>query len=75
MPLPFWMLSRRTGAIGVALTAYDIWRRIPPAQRQQILAVTRKHGPRIAATAAATAVKTGRARAARAARTAKRSGP
>jgi hypothetical protein len=57
MPRPFWMVGRRAGAIGIALTAYDIWRRIPPAQRRQILSMTRKHGPRIAANA----VKRGRA--------------
>jgi hypothetical protein len=45
------LLTRRAGPIGLALTAYDIWRRIPPAQRRQILAATRKHGPRLAATA------------------------
>jgi hypothetical protein len=50
--LPFRLLTRRAGPIGLALTAYDIWRRIPPTQRRQILAATRKHGPRIAATAA-----------------------
>jgi hypothetical protein len=49
--LPFRLLTRRAGPIGLALTAYDIWRRIPPAQRRQILTATRKHGPRLAATA------------------------
>jgi hypothetical protein len=57
VPRPFWLLSRRAGPIGLALTAFDIWRRIPPAQRRRIMAATRKHGPRIAATA----VKRGRA--------------
>jgi hypothetical protein len=46
---PFRLLSRRAGPIGLALTAYDIWRRLPPKQRKQILAVTRKHAPRVAA--------------------------
>jgi hypothetical protein len=54
--LPFRLLTRRAGPIGLALTAYDIWRRIPPRQRRQILDATRKHGPRLAATA----VKRGR---------------
>ena len=40
---------RRAGPLGLALTAYDIWRRLPPKQRQQVLKVARKHGPRIAA--------------------------
>jgi hypothetical protein len=43
------LLTRRAGPIGIALTAYDIWRRIPPRQRRQIIAATRKHGPRMAA--------------------------
>jgi hypothetical protein len=56
VPLPFRLLTRRAGPIGLALTAYDLWRRIPPAQRRQLVAATRKHGPRVAA-----AVKRGRA--------------
>lgn len=43
------MLGRRMGPLGLALTAYDIWRRLPPKQRKQLLDLTRKHGPRIAA--------------------------
>jgi hypothetical protein len=35
--------------IGVALTAWDIWRRLPPRQRKQILNIARKHGPKMAA--------------------------
>ena len=46
---PFRLLSRRAGPIGVALTAYDIWRRLPKKQRRQILDATLKHGPRVAA--------------------------
>jgi hypothetical protein len=41
-------LTRKTGAIGVALTAWDIWRRIPPRHRRIILKQARKHGPTIA---------------------------
>jgi hypothetical protein len=36
------------GPVGVALTAFDIWRRIPKKQRRQIIAQARKHGPRLA---------------------------
>jgi hypothetical protein len=54
--MPLRLLTRRVGPLGLALTAYDIWRRIPPAQRRQLLAATRKHGPKVAA-----AVKRGRA--------------
>ncbi len=51
MPRPIRALTRKAGPLGLALTAYDIWRRIPPKQRKQILDATRKHGPRIAAQA------------------------
>jgi hypothetical protein len=47
------------GPVGLALTAYDIWRRIPRRQRRQIVAAARKHGPRAAA---ALAKRTSRAR-------------
>jgi DNA-binding transcriptional regulator YiaG len=40
--------SRRLGPVGVALTAWDIWRRLPPKQRKQILNLARKHGPKVA---------------------------
>jgi hypothetical protein len=49
MATPFRLLSRRAGPLGLALTAYDIWRRLPKKQRRQILEATRKHGPRVAA--------------------------
>jgi len=45
------LLLRRAGPVGLALTAYDIWRRIPRKQREQILSAARKHGPRLAANA------------------------
>lgn len=51
MPRPFRVLTRRAGPVGLALTLYDLWRRLPPAQRKQLLEATRKHGPRIAAKA------------------------
>jgi hypothetical protein len=41
-------LTRRLGPVGLALTAWDIWRRLPPRQRKQILNVARKHGPKVA---------------------------
>jgi len=40
---------RRAGPIGLVLTAWDIWRRIPPRHRKTIVKHARKHGPRIAA--------------------------
>jgi hypothetical protein len=39
----------RPGPIGIAITLYDVWRRLPPKQRKQALALARKHGPRAAA--------------------------
>jgi hypothetical protein len=46
------LLGRRLGPIGIALTAWDIWRRLPPEYKRQIVKTTRKHGPRIAKGAA-----------------------
>jgi hypothetical protein len=42
-------VTRSYKPIGIALTAYDIWRRLPPRQRKQILNLARTHGPRVAA--------------------------
>jgi hypothetical protein len=39
---------RRAGPIGIALTAWDIWRRIPKQHRRTIVRQARKHGPRVA---------------------------
>ena len=41
--------SRRLGPLGLALTAWDLWRRLPPKQRRQLINVARKHGPKVAA--------------------------
>ena len=40
---------RPTNPIGVAVTAFELWRRLPPKQRKRVLQATRTHGPRIAA--------------------------
>jgi hypothetical protein len=42
-------LGPRFGPIGLALAAYDVWRRLPPKQRKQVVDVARKHGPKVAA--------------------------
>jgi len=55
-------LTRRLGPLGLALTAWDVWRRLPPRQRKQILNIARKHGPKVAAAVLRAAA---RARAAR----------
>jgi hypothetical protein len=39
----------RPGPIGIAITLYDVWRRLPPKQRKQVLNLARKHGPKAAA--------------------------
>ncbi len=39
----------RPGPVGVAITLYDVWRRLPPKQRKQLLRLARKHGPTAAA--------------------------
>ena len=43
------LLTRRLGPLGLALTLYDLYRRLPPKQRKQLVELTRKHGPRLAA--------------------------
>jgi hypothetical protein len=40
---------RPTSPIGIAFTAYHLWRRLPPTQRKQVLRAARTHGPRVAA--------------------------
>ncbi len=52
MPRLTRAFSRKLGPVGLALTAWDIWRRLPPEYRRQVMAATRKHGPRVAAAAA-----------------------
>jgi hypothetical protein len=46
-------LGRRPNAFGAALTAWELWRRIPPHHRKRLLEQARKHGPRIAKQAVA----------------------
>jgi hypothetical protein len=42
-------LRPRLGPLGLALTLYDVYRRLPPRQRKQVLELARKHGPQVAA--------------------------
>jgi hypothetical protein len=46
--MPKLRLGRRAGPWGTALALWELWRRIPPKQRQRILKQARKHGPRLA---------------------------
>jgi hypothetical protein len=57
--IPF---ARRVGPLGIALTLYDAYRRLPAKQRRQLLALGRKHGPRIAARAMQAGVEVRRRR-------------
>ncbi|HVV59971.1 MAG TPA: hypothetical protein VHC45_16530 [Gaiellaceae bacterium] len=41
-------LTRRLGPVGLALTAWDIYRRLPPKQRRWLLQQARTHGPALA---------------------------
>ena len=50
-------LTGRAGPLGLALTAYEVWRRLPPKQRQQMLKAMRKHGPKVATAVAARAAR------------------
>ena len=45
----------RAGALGLAISAYDLWKRLPPKQRRELLMQMRKHGPTVARQAALTA--------------------
>ena len=36
------------GAVGIALTAWDIWRRIPKQHRRRIAREARRHAPTVA---------------------------
>jgi hypothetical protein len=37
------VLLRRLGPLGVALTAYDLWRRVPKSRRRQLRTGARRH--------------------------------
>jgi hypothetical protein len=48
VPRARYLISRRLGPIGIALTAWDIWRRIPKRHRRLITREARKHAPTVA---------------------------
>ena len=62
MPRLSRLFTRKMGPIGLALTAYDIWRRIPPKHRRRLIAEARRHGPRLAKAAAVAAAERRRRR-------------
>ena len=55
MASPFRRL--RPGPWAVAIAVWDVWRRLPPKQRKQLLGLARKHGPTLAAKAVKAARK------------------
>jgi uncharacterized membrane protein len=38
----------RPGPIGVAITLFNVWRRLSPKQRKLVVQLARKHGPKAA---------------------------
>jgi hypothetical protein len=50
VPRPRYLLARRLGFWGIALTAWDLWRRIPKRHRKRMLAELRQHAPTVART-------------------------
>ena len=42
------LLRPRLGPLGLALTFWDVYRRLPPRQRKLLLDRARKHGPTVA---------------------------
>jgi hypothetical protein len=47
MPLLPKLLVRRLGPVGAVLMVYDVWRHLPVKQREQVLALGKKHGSRV----------------------------
>jgi hypothetical protein len=41
----------RPGPLAIAVAMVDIWKRLTPAQRRQIMATVRRHGPTVMAKA------------------------
>jgi hypothetical protein len=38
----------RPGPVGLAFALYDVWRRLSPKQRRQLMNLAREHGPKVA---------------------------
>ena len=51
-------LKLRPSAWALAVAAWDIYRRLPPKQRQRLHGLAIKHGPKVAKKVATTATKT-----------------
>ena len=48
MPRLRYLVYRRMGPLGVALTVWDLWRRIPPKHRRKIIQAATRRGPTVA---------------------------
>jgi len=46
------IVTRKLGPVGIALTTWDLWRRLPPEYRRMVMALAAKHGTKAAAVAA-----------------------
>ena len=55
-----WAMARgfrkfRPTPWALTIAAWDIWRRLPPEQRRQLVLLARRHGPKLASRAAKSA--------------------
>jgi hypothetical protein len=41
-------VPRGAGPIGLALSAYDVWRRLSPRQKKLVIEQVKRHGPKVA---------------------------
>jgi hypothetical protein len=39
----------RPGPVAVTVALFDLWKRLTPQQRRQLMAMARRHGPTVAA--------------------------
>ena len=46
------VVTRKLGPVGIALTTWDLWRKLPPEYRRMVMALAAKHGTRVATAAA-----------------------
>jgi hypothetical protein len=54
-------LLKKAGPVGIAVTAYELWKKLPPKQKRAVAQQVRKHGPKVAK-AAVKAVRKSRGR-------------
>lgn len=50
--MPRRLRNLRPGPWAMTLVLWDLWKRLTPAQRRQVMAMVRRHGPTVAAKAA-----------------------